>query len=318
MCLCLIGALVLSESVSSVDLSEHAKAQLRKAGLGTPDSARVVYRDSAYSKYEIVDIGKGDFVHVQQNLAYITVSSPFPESNIRERLVISQMAEWVIGNWEGNAPWLEAKATLVDSSGSSRILWSLSEEADEGRVERDLYRTVRYGCCGSLDVSRLHRLRDGVQLMSYTDSIARYTVNVDGQPSERFIGGLGSGSYLQWPFSEDSLAMAALSYVSEDSCIHILLIRAKRMDVMMRQDQCGLGRCLISLVSGDTVLGELNRHPDIWYSTSPSARSSAHTSERIIKVAFDCDIPVFIIPLRGDDFALDRTDFPDYEIIRIR
>ncbi len=311
--------LTITSEVIAQALSKHARDLLSKSGEVSLDSLKVIWRDSAYSDYVALRNGHSDndYVLVQRNHSYITVPYPFPRSNRRDVVVISQTSEWVYGPWEGNGPWLEAKATYIDSSGIRKSLWAMSEDADVGQMDRDFYSTIHFGD-GSPDLKRLYRLRDGAFLTYCADSLVAYSVQ-DGKSSiTYFVSTLGFGAAGPGAFGADSLAMSNVCILSADSCLHVIRLRAKSLSDQERQWKCGNGHCRVSVVNADTAVAEANRHTSGWFVTSSNQTNSLSRRNRAIKVEYDCDTPVFIIPVRGDNFVLERTDFPGYEIVRVQ
>jgi hypothetical protein len=301
------------------DLSEHARKAIISRDTSRTDLFRIGWRDSAMVGCKIVQSSDGRRSIVYQNQQYLLTGYDYSGSS--GDLIISQQIEQISEpGVEMSMPWLTAVATLVDSLGQAKALWSISEKADRGEEFQGFYHTIREGCCTTPAVDRLRSFRDGTLIMSYVGDLVTYVPTTGiywNWSDERFIGALDHGDFSGYPWAADTLAHVSISYASRDSCLHVLLVRAKTDSIGIALDGAN-GQTHISLVGTDSAMIEASRHPSNWFVTTQDHLWLLSKPKSCLKVEFDVGTPVFIIPLWDDDFWLKQTDFGDYEIVRIK
>ncbi len=307
---------------ATADLSEHAKKVIFKDDTLAAATAKIIWQDSNYASCKLIQYNNSSSISIFQHQSYIIIDDPFFNKQGSSTLVISQNSEWIFGLGESNEPWLEAKATLIDSTGSASRIWSITEEANDGEQDYQFYRTELYGCCAGFTINRLHRLTDGKEIFAFTDDLVSYTATPYDQSiqiGDRYIGALPYG-YLEdgYPFCKDSLVFASITYASRDSCLHSFYFQAKSRPVFESFDSCGLGHCFVSVIDADSAFPTAKLYPELWLISVNRPEVVAPMMERCLQVKFDCETPVFIIPLWDDDFVLERTDFADFRIVRVR
>ena len=269
--LMLTTILIFASGALADELCAHAKKTIVSRDTTRTDSFRIGWRDSAMVGCRIVKSSDGRYSIVYQNQEYLQTLLGYSESGPGGDLIISQQIEEIYEpGVEWSMPWLTAKATLVDTSGQTRALWSISEEANRGEEFRGFYHTIREGCCTTIAVDRLHSLRDGRLIMSYVHDLVTYvpTTGIYWKISdERFIGALDWYSLGGYKRPDDSLLHASVSYSSRDSCLHTFIVRAKSDSVREALDDVN-GQTYVSLMNTDSAVIEASRHPSDWFVTT--------------------------------------------------
>ncbi len=323
---CFLLVASLGCSVSGQPLSRHAQSVLARVFRDDTAATQLMWQDSFFSRYTVLREAQ-----VLENHTYLDGGFVFGAGGGRR--IISQHIERVTGPWEIPEVLLEANAILVSENGSTSNLWSIAESADEGRVLGwdDLYETTAYGCCEVCNVVRLHSLKTGRVVLTYTHNLLRWTVDdPDNNPKSlpRYIGSIepwhddttkaaDSMVVASIRRASDSMTIALISYASEDSCLHTLALRA-RTDSAYRYSRGGLSHCFIKMEDLDSALAMASLRQGTWFVTSTVGPRKTSDMKRCVMVSFDQREPVFIIPLLGDDFLVDTADAGEYEFVRIK
>ncbi len=279
---------------------------------------RVHWEDSNYSRIQLVTGIEGVFSYILYKHDFFIIDYPSPSFlQDDESLIISQSTEWVKGPWEGNQPLLTASAIVIDTDGVSRTLWNFTDEVDAGGQKGYFYQTEQYGCCDARIVYRLHRLKDGKFLMSYNNDLndlLSFDTSTSGRWSRataRYIGGLDASYIDELSVLNDSSVIGVINYVSEDSCRHMLLVRAVNKEMREKFYEC-YTFAELSLSETDSIL----HVPNLSFTAN---RSDITPFSKVTLIAkMSCDTTIFAIPIQNDDFILTAQPSKDYEIVRIR
>lgn len=323
---CLLLIVGLSCGASGGTLSKQAQSVIDRVFGDDTAATHLMWQDSSFSRYTVLREAQ-----VLENHTYLDGGFVFGSGGGRR--IISQHIEWVTGPWEIPDVLLEASAILISENGSTSELWSIVEAADEGKVLGwdDLYETTTYGCCEICTVIRLHSLKTGKVVLTYTHNLIGLNVDdpTDNQNTlSRFIGSIepwhatmnfsaDSTIVASISSASDSMTIALISYASEDSCLHTLALRA-RTDAAYRHSGGGLRHCNVKIQDLDTALANASLRPGTWFFTSTVGPQKNSDIKKCVMVSFEQHEPVFIIPLQGDDFLVNTTTSGDYEFVRVK
>lgn len=242
-------------------------------------------------------------------------------------VVLSQTIVWRIGGWEGNRPELETTAFRITPNGTKVDVWSIKEEADIGRLERDnsyypgFYHTIWYGCCDASPNNRLYNPDTGNLIMEYCRDLLGVEM---GNPPEvsRLIGYKPVASKRTNYWENDNHYLGTLTYSSPNEILHRIIIRGTTADY---EDKFGYyGLADISFEAGVKNIEILDKgyyNNDLIYPIfrilGPfNATNPRNFSNFRIKLLFHSGIMIEI-PVVQDDFVIDPTTFKDFEIIKV-
>lgn len=222
-----------------------------------------------------------------------------------DSIVIREKVSWIEGAEEDNHSWLESEAIYLDEADHARSIWKISEKADRGEEWFGCYRTTEDGCCDRTSLYRLHRMTDGKMLFAYNFGVS--------SGYDRFAGVLCDvPEALQT--ADDSLPMAIVYYGDRSSLLHSLKIR---MQMESSLTEYYYWPDAISIVKTDSILQRARAHPDSVRCTLADPAQTPSASYNSLVIGTYGIAPVFVVPMKGDDFLLQRTKFADCEIIRI-
>ena len=269
---------------------------------------KVIWDSSSKSSIEFLGDGREVRAIVIENHQYLLGTG----------VVVSQLTKWKVGPWSGNRPALDATALKIMPDGKQKELWTINEEADEGRLDAGLYHTIWYGCCSAGPNHRLYNLETGNLIMEYSEELLTVWL---GNPPEmtRYIGYKPSETISTNTWEKDKRYIGTLTYASPSGILHRIAFRGSSEDYL---NKFGLGFADISLEIGgknQVSTGPYLSGGIIWERLSlEGARSSADTKHftdfRIRLKFFDTSV---VIPIVEDDFYIDPNTFRGFEIIRV-
>ena len=271
---------------------------------------KVIWQSSSKSGIEFLDDGSeyGRNAIVENHDYFLNWDS----------IVVSQITTWRVGSWEGNRPTLGATAYRIMPDGKQKELWSVKEEADEGRLEDGFYHTIWYGCCSAGPNHRLYNVETGDLIMEYCAELLRVHL---GNPPEmtRYIGYKPAETVGTNLWEKHNKHIGTLTYSSPDGILHRIAFRGASGDY---ENYFGLGFADLSFEAGDknqAVLGssmrDLIKGPYLRLEGPRSSTDPKQFTDFRIRLQFP---GVSIeIPIIEDDFLIDPSKFKDYEIIRV-
>ncbi|MBK7140665.1 MAG: hypothetical protein IPH75_01135 [bacterium] len=258
--------------------------------------AELVWSDSSSSRLDLYNFeseGRRIFQITEQR--YHRVS---------DSMLIRERVSWIEGAEEDNHSWLTAEAMTLDMVSSISKLWTISEKADRGEEWFGFYRTTEDGCCDRTSLYRLHRLIDGKMLFAYnfgmTGGHDRFAAVLCDVPEE-----------LQ--SADDTLPMAIVYYANDSNLLHSIKIRMQKESALT---EYYYWPDAISLVKTDSILQRVRAHPDSVRCTLADPAQTPPNSHYSLVIGTYGEAPVFVVPIRDDDFLLQKTKFEDCEIIR--
>jgi len=229
-------------------------------------------------------------------------------TEMRDRLVILQKSIWRVGDWEGNNPTIEATAFQIMPDGKQENLWSIKEEADEGKLDCNFYHTIWYGCCSACPNHRLYNPKTGKLIMEYSDELL--SVEIPNSPLKRYIGYKPSETITTNSWEKDKKHIGTLTYSSPDKIIQRIALRM----VGDSEDKFGIGFAHISIEPGGKDQKLSKNTLDLWESNS--SKDPARLTNFKIKIVFYAGYTI-VIPVRKDALFFSKTKFDCYEIIKV-
>lgn len=310
--LAIVVAMIVFVGYCKTSSDSRAKGDV----LITRDST-TLFRDSSYSKIEFVRNGDILDKHITtQKYLWNVVYDKYGPISERE-VVVSQKIEWLVNQGkEGNDPTLQAKCYLIENGNRSKLLWEINQEADEGCIWQDFYKTVWYGCCSARPNTTLYNIISGTKILEYTrDELL--TIEIPNSPlGVRYIGYKCMETALHEDYELNGNYFGTLTYSSEDSCLEKYVIRMRSKSDYDKYSP--FGEAHISFMP-DTTKNRIGPDSRLVLWAANRAQSPAAISGITIKFESCFDTPCsYRIDLRND--ALDFSSISDsnLEITRIK
>lgn len=218
--------------------------------------------------------------------------------------VISQITTWKVGNWEGNQPLLKATAYKIIPDGVQKDAWSISEEADEGKLDQGFYHTIWYGCCSAVPNHRLYNIETGSLVMEYNGKLLEVMLPV---VEYRYIGYKPAETIQLNPWEKDKKHIGTLTYSSDEGILQRIALRGIKEDF---EDKFGLGFAEIALVA----YGE--EHQRLVLNAPPSSREKKLFTNFKVRLRFSSGNTIEI-PIIEDELFIDPGISKDCEILRV-
>ncbi len=282
------------------------KDYLEQLDSGAAESSVELWTDSEFSTLSMVKVGGERTLPVIRNHSYFAYSAP--ESSTKgQSLIVSQSVEKICFFGEGDLRWLVAEGWLVDGNSKRKKLWSISQDADVGeKFSFNYYRTIQFGCCGSLDIGRLYDPESGKKILSYADELLNYHGSL--------IGSIGAG-YLQQenPGLGDSLSCCALFLVLSDQTVHTLLLSAKSSDAFNNAVN-EMSYVEMSILPLAFAREAVDSDSSILAVSSDFRDRKVDDLDQVLRLELGYDSLIFMIRLTYNDFEVNKTDFPDFTV----
>lgn len=293
----------LSAGILSLAILMMSKSSLAQYIGG--ETNKIIWESNSSSKITLRENNSADI----ENHNYLYANCQRYHTDIVDRVVILQKIIWKVGFWEGNNPSLNATAFKIMPDGKQEILWSITEEADEGMLKCDYYHTIWHGCCSSGPNHRLYNPQTGRLIMEYSNNLL--SVEIPNTPLKRYVGYKPSETITTNSWEKDKNHIGTLTYSSPDSILHRIALKMVD-DVDASEDNFGLGFASISIES-DGKNKKLNENKLVLWEANYSEDPKKFENFRI-KIVFYAGYTI-VVPVREDNFYLEQTRFDDYEII---
>jgi hypothetical protein len=167
-----------------------------------------------------ISFGDGkDFYHIISNHTYDFSGMP--------SIMVSQTETCKYGPANTELPTLHADFYSVKDGLSRQALWHLDAEANKGKFTRNVYETLRMGCCSHRDVRTWYNVSTGTVIAEFTsDDLFTFTT-VMPPHAERFLAYKCEDAALKThPYEQDKSYIASISYSSADSCLQKIIFCA--------------------------------------------------------------------------------------------
>ncbi|EIJ43055.1 hypothetical protein BegalDRAFT_2195 [Beggiatoa alba B18LD] len=142
------------------------------------------------------------------------------------------------------ASGVKVSAFTSDKGHYDHLLWSIEDEAEEGILWEEFYKTIKYGCCAQETTYKLFDLKTGRLLTLFTGELARLTVlGVAETETTRLIAYLSSAASLG--FDENAADAIGTLTLSSDKGVEdkiILLSNNENYEINTPQVQLVAGK----------------------------------------------------------------------------
>ncbi len=250
-----------------------------------------------------IEVAPGNESAIIENHNYLFKWHPYRVGQFGT--VISQITTWKVGNWNGHLPTLRATAYRVFPDGVQKEAWSISEEADEGKLDEGFYHTIWYGCCSASANHRLYNVETGNLIMEYDGTLLEVELPA---VKSRYIGYKPAETITLNPWEKEKKHIGTLTYSSSDGILHRIALKGIKDDY---EDIFGLGFAGIALVAN----GE--EHQRLVLDAPPSSREAKLFTNFKVRLRFYSGYTIEI-PIIEDEFIIDPGIYKECEILPVR
>jgi len=212
---------------------------------------------------------------------------------------------------EGLNPTLKSTCYLFDIEKHFKKAWSISENADEGRIGK-FYEVIQAGCCSSQDNSKYYSLRTGNLVLECTSDLLEVEPVNSCMNMHRFIGYKSAETFSTFPYEHDSLYVGTITYASKDSMISKIILKA--VSDSAYEKYFGLGDISFTSISKPNRINGRN-HLDLWKASN--SLDPKDLTDFSVKVVF-YDNDSIVVPIKNDSLQFENTKGRFYKFVRIK
>lgn len=232
---------------------------------------------------------------------------------------IAEQVETVLGPWSQQCTQVSVRGFHQDNKGISTQVWQIDDGAEYGELWPPYFRTADGSGGRTCPEYHLYSVRTGRSIFNYDGeyvSVVPLSDDVAHRESYRIAGLLHRVIIDGEDQAEDSLLVATVYYACVDSLLHSFEIYARDSSVFEQMVYSWAARIL--LVDPDRIYGMAADYRAAHNITLVDPQLIPMDLQQVLILENPGLRPTLVVPIKENDFVLEKTTFKDYRIVRTK